>query len=156
MCKASESEHSEIIKRVDKWKVEPNDRNQWKLKLASWNWQAPSDRGGDDDTVVQRARWHCIKELPEFPCWVSIKWSMWHAGITTLKEKFDCFKKTLILRSKRLGLKSSRRIFNTISQMAPALAMVPFLLFLWYFFCSRYGTSTCSYPRSRQRQNYPH
>ena len=78
MCKASESEHSEIIKRVDKWKVEPHDRNQWKLKLASWNWLAPRDRGGDNDTVVQRARWHCSKELPEFPCWVSIKWSMWH------------------------------------------------------------------------------
>jgi len=37
---------------------------------------------------------------------------------------FLCRGADWLVRSKRLGLKSSRRIFNTISQMAPALAMV--------------------------------
>ena len=147
MCKASESEHSEIIKRVDKWKVEPNDRNQWKLKLARWNWLAPSDRGGDNDTVVQRARWHCIKELPEFPCWVSIKWS---SGITTLKLLREVW---LFHKSSHAQVKATRPqiLAANIQHNFPdgacsrygtffALAMVPFLLLVWYF---------NSYPLSR-------
>ena len=145
MCKASESEHSEIIKRVDKWKVEPNDRNQWKFKQGSWNWLASRGRGSDNDTYSHiKSQMTLHQRAAKFPYWVSI------TGVHSSQNperSLIVSTQTLIPRSKRLGLKSSRRIFNTISQMAPALAMVPFfaipmvpfLLSLWYLFCSRYG-----------------
>ena len=142
MCKASESEHSEIIKRVDKWKVEPNDRNQWKFKLARWNWLAPRDRGGDGDTVVQRARWHCSKELTELTSFLAGSQSNDQRGITTLKLLREVW---LFHKSSHAQVKATgpQILAENIQHNFPdgacsrygtffALAMVLFLLSLWY------------------------